>query len=164
MCGNVAVNANCHQPNNDFANIISLPSGGLQILESNAGTSSTSGNTSMPSIPMSVLSTPPHHVSDQGGDKTAMRNFISTLQSSGVQVVENNTDQTLSISLPKSTSVTDKRIPLEKMYKLVDGGGNVTLITTSGNESGEKTVSDISQIPPCNTAAMYVYIFLITLK
>ena len=100
MFNNVPINQNQHQCNNNLANIVSLQSGGLQIFEGRGGSSNGSG------VPVSVLNNQNQQPSEGPFDKGPMRNFITTLQSSGIQVIENNSDQTLSISLPNQ-SVTE---------------------------------------------------------
>ena len=92
---NVAINpGQSSQGNSELAGLLtSLQAAGLQIIDApNRG-----GNTSSITVP--VVN---NHLQgcDVNRDKSAMTNFINTLQSSGVQVVENNSDKTLLISIP----------------------------------------------------------------
>ena len=95
-----------------------------------------------------------------GNDKSAMANFISSLQASGVHVVENNNDNTLSISLPRTNCGEEKQLmcdsnvmqisrPLEKVFKIVDGEGKVTVFTATGIEGA--TTSEVSAVGKCET-------------
>ena len=106
-------------------------------------------------------------MADMNADKGAMVNFMNSLQVSGVQVVENNSDKTLSLSLPNrslddqnyvakqkiipvSTTPFDAGVPIEQMYKLIESGGNVAIITTGpSSEDGEQ--NKLSSMPMMNS-------------
>ena len=119
VVGNTPLCSNGNQSSPDLANLISsLQAAGLQIVETGRGaTSNCSG--------ISVINNSQQNDAGQHSENPAIRNFVTSLQASGLPIVENQAENTLSISLPSSGVTTDK------MYKIVDGGGNVTVITTS---------------------------------
>ena len=146
----IAGNNPQQQTTTDFASIInSLQAAGLQVVENPSLNTSTS----------SIIMNNGVNTCEVNNENAAMANFISSLQGSGVQVVENNCDKTLSISLPTQHVEENRFLPeksilpvasnggaFEKMYKIIDGGGNVTVVTAGVNEAAPNDVPDQSVV------------------
>ena len=119
------------QNSTDLAGFLSsLQAAGIQLIEN---PSANNG--------IAIVNTSQQQATEVTNDKVAMGNFMSVLQSSGVPV-ENTSDKTLAISLPcqpmeETNIVPGPTIPADKVYQIVDGGGNVTLISAGSNESPE---------------------------
>ena len=131
--GGVAVGGhNTGQQSPDVTKLLStLQVAGLHVVESpNSG---NSGN--MISAP--VMSNNNVQSSDVNLDKNAMANFISSLQASGVQVIENSSDKTVSILLPNQ-AVEDKCFGGENIYKIVDGIGNVSVLASKSDTTEQQ--------------------------
>ena len=101
------------QSNPDIASLLSsLQAAGVQLVEAPCGTSSNSG------VGVPVVKTHMLQLADMNTENGAMAKFISSIQGSGFQVLENNVDKTLSISLPnrsmeeQSYSADQKVIPV----------------------------------------------------
>ena len=110
----VPINQQCQT--SDLASLLSsLQAAGMQIVE-NPCASNNSSNNSAISVP---LLSNQMQATETSPDKNVMPNFITSLQSSGFQVVENNQDKTLSISLPNrsldenSFNVDGKVVPVK---------------------------------------------------
>ena len=135
MQSSVPMNASSSQSNSDIANLLSsLQASGLQIVETNTVNGNNAGT-----MPMSVVNIPPQQVADgTNGEKTVMNNFVTSLQSAGIHIIE-NTDRTLSISLP-STASEDTNVAVEKSFSGLDVGGKMKASITSKceNEVGQK--------------------------
>ena len=120
----------------EIAKLLStLHSVGLQIVER----PQVHNNRSAMTVPVVNSSSQP---SDITPDSSVVNNFITSLQTASIPVVENSVEKTLSISLPKSTfeetsnNQNDSNmrqmssVASEKMYKIVDPSGHVSLIAT----------------------------------
>ena len=121
----------CGQQNTELANLISsIQSAGLQVIDAPNGNNLLN----VPAISTNVQS-PKMNI-----DKGAVANFIKALQASGHQVIENNAEKTLSISLP-NCSVEDKGYMMDQVYKIVDGPGNVTMFTSTSDPTDKRNNS-----------------------
>ena len=104
----------------DISNIFStLKAAGFQIVD-NSANSTGSGNSDAVTMAIPAASTGsniqcPGETSDAG----SIANFVNSLQRAGIQVVENQCDQSLSISLPNQRN-DDMNVPK---------GGNVCMTT-----------------------------------
>ena len=124
--------------NNDFAGLLSsLQAAGLQIVEQPAAKHDGP-----------VLNSP-RQLSEMK-EKSAIGNFMSSLQATGIKVVENNNDNTLSISLPTSNSVDYNQVmcegsgmPVSKqnenIIKVLDTDGKVIILNTGGAKCPDVT-------------------------
>ena len=76
-----------------------------------------------------------------------MANFINSLKASGMQVVENSSDKTFSVTLP-SSSIDEKLMksakPMENVLKVVDCDGKMSLITTGVAETQDVNIRNIT--------------------
>ena len=133
------VNQTALQSPTEIANLLSsLQAAGVQIVD-NVGSASANTGVQLNSC------------NEQGTDKN-MTNFIQNLQSSGLNVVENNAEKTLSIPLGQHHAIEEKNVlhdnkfvgavPVENVYKLVDGTGNVTVFTTGSAETAQNLLNE----------------------
>ena len=114
------------QSSAEIANLLSsLKAAGVQFVENN-----------------STASVPVLSANEQNDKKITVNSIIQTLKASGVNVVENTCSQ----PVEENSFVPEKKIvggvPVNNMYRIVDGSGNLTLFTTGGGEQAKDSGSD----------------------
>ena len=132
-----SIPSNVSQGSPDLAKLISsLQAARLQIVETGVSPNSTT-------MQVPLVNSPPTASEQHSPDKLAMHNFVTSLQSAGIHVMENSSDNTMSISLPnrsvnESSFIAGTPVTGDKIFRVVDGSagpGNVTYVTNGAESS-----------------------------